>query len=332
MRPLIVCDTLQIELTNFCTLNCSNCTRFCSHVKKPFFMDWDTFKNAIDSLEGYPEAVSKMTGKPVGPRIGFQGGEVLFHPQFEKFCEYAHSKFPKEQMGLWTTFPESKKHYREIICEVFGNVFLNSHERDDIFHHPFSVSCEEMFEDKTEMWARIDNCWAQLSWSPCANPKGGYACEMMGSFAMLFDDGNTAWKIEPGWWRRMPWDFKEQIEHFCPKCGGPSCLQKRASIEKKDDVSPGMLERLKKINSKRIEKGDYVVSDLKPGDPRKLKEMAAYKDFAYRNAIATRYGMFLTINEQGFWTPHLRKHKGERDFVEAKPIYEIFKERWAQHA
>ena len=34
--------------------------------------------------------------------------------------------------------------------------------------------------------------------------------------------------------------------------------------------------------------------------------MAAYKDFDYRNRIARRYGMFLTINEKGFWRPHLR--------------------------
>ena len=43
---------IQIDITNACFHRCSNCTRFCGHHKKPFFMDFETFKRAVDSFEG----------------------------------------------------------------------------------------------------------------------------------------------------------------------------------------------------------------------------------------------------------------------------------------
>ena len=33
---------IQIDITNACTFNCSNCTRFCGQHPKPFFMDFET--------------------------------------------------------------------------------------------------------------------------------------------------------------------------------------------------------------------------------------------------------------------------------------------------
>jgi len=33
--------------------------------------------------------------------------------------------------------------------------------------------------------------------------------------------------------------------------------------------------------------------------------MAAYKDLDYRDKIAARYGMYLTITPDGFWEPHM---------------------------
>ncbi len=330
LRDILSMDTVQIETCTTCRFDCANCSRFRKHYPE-WIMPLDQFKQAVDSLEGYPEYASEMQGKkPIGPYIGMTGGDPVLHPQFEEMCEYLRSKFPKEQCGLWTTLPPGKEEYREIICDTFHSIFVNDHSREDIEHHPFLCSIEEFETNPIHMWCRINNCWAQHSWSASINPKGAWFCEMAGAQAMLVD-GDGGWPVKKGWWVKMPWDFKSQVEKYCPHCGGPSMLQRRSSKDKVDDISPKNLERLRG-RSKKIQEGRYVISDLKPVDPRKLKEMAAYKDFAYRNAIATRYGMFLTINEQGFWTPHLRKHKGERDFVEAKPIYEIFKERWAQHA
>ena len=67
---------IQIDITNACPKRCSNCTRFCGHHQKPFFMDFETFKKAVDSMKGF------------GGIVGIMGGEPTIHPEFENFLEY----------------------------------------------------------------------------------------------------------------------------------------------------------------------------------------------------------------------------------------------------
>jgi hypothetical protein len=290
MRSMMDMDTVQIEITNACTMRCSNCTRFCGH-QLPYFMKFDVFKTAIDSMVEYP----KMTG--------FMGGEPLLHPMFKEFCEYAGSKIPPAQLGLWTALPKGYEDYREIIVKTFKHIFINDHTRDDILHHPVLVAVEEAIPDKDDMFVVIDRCWAQESWSASINPKGAYFCEIAASMSVLFS-GSNGWDVKPRWWLRTPKDFKEQIEEFCPRCGFSLPLRLRSSREMVDDISLGNLERLKG-KSIKIDKGEYVVHDLKlEKDPR---PMAMYKDTGYRNEIAKRYGMFLVVNDQMFWTPYLYK-------------------------
>ena len=106
MRNIIDRDTAQIEITNTCMNACSNCTRFCGLFKKPYFMSFKQFKEAVDSFEGFPKMV------------GIMGGEPLLHPEFKKFCKYALSKKPKEQLLLESFFsfipPSIKKPNRKL--------------------------------------------------------------------------------------------------------------------------------------------------------------------------------------------------------------------------
>jgi len=290
MRSMVSMDTVQIEITNHCVLSCSNCTRFVPHIKKPFYMDFEFFKKAVDSMIGYPKMV------------GIQGGEPLLHPDFEKMCDYLHEKIPYEQCGLWTTLPKGFEHHREVICRTFKHIFVNDHSRDDIYHHPPLVAIQEVETDKNRMWQFIDTCWAQMSWSASINPTGAFFCEIAASMNMLMGGENPGWPVEPGWWWRIPKDFGSQMEAYCPTCGFPSKVARRASVEKVDDISPANLEWLKGYSKNP---GRFVVHDLVKSDCQ--EEMAKYKDFDYRNAIAKRYDMFLTINDQHFWTAHLRK-------------------------
>ena len=81
-------------------------------------------------------------------------------------------------------------------------------------------------------------------------------------------------------------------------------LKKRASIEKVDDISPGMLMLLKD-SSPKIKAGKYEIHNLQPCQDN--RPMASYKDEKYRDKIAARYGMFLMPNDLCFQTPHLSK-------------------------
>lgn len=296
MRSIISMDTVQIELTNLCRNSCSNCTRFAGH-REPYFMSLDQFKVAVDSMVAYP----KMTG--------IQGGEPLLHPDFEAMCNYLHEKIPYEKCGLWTTLPEGFSHYREAICRTFKHIFINDHSRPDIMHHPPLVSVEEMYPDKKQMWVVIDQCWAQASWSASIYPNGAWFCEIAGSMSMLFkEEERKGWTVEPDWWWRIPADFKEQMEMFCPRCGFPCKVNRRSSADGIDDISQKNYDRLKDISGK-IKRGKYEIYDFeKTTEEMSCARLAAYKDTEYRNAIAARYGIFTYVNDQSFWTPVLLKN------------------------
>jgi hypothetical protein len=273
-------------------------------------MDFEFFKTAVNSMIDYPKMV------------GFQGGEPLLHPDFEKMCEYARARIHPDKLGLWTTLPAGFEKHREVICDTFGNIFINDHSRDDIFHHPALVAIQEVIPDKNKMWHCVDHCWAQMSWSASINPKGAFFCEIAASLANLFDEGG-GWSVEPGWWHRIPKDFTSQMEQFCPRCGFAAPLGRRSSNDIIDDISQGNFDRLKMMSPK-IARGEYKIHDL--STTSEPEQLAAYKDFDYRNEIAHRYGMFLYVNKRDFWTPVLVE---KFDTAPRKSIMEMLKEKYA---
>lgn len=295
MRPLLNMDTIQIEITDACINSCSNCTRFCGH-RSPFFMDLDFFKKSINTMCNYP----KMTG--------IMGGEPLLHPKFKEICEYAQTVLPPERLGLWTCLPPGKEHLREVICKTFGHIFINDHVLDCIYHAPILVASEEIISDRKKLFYIIDSCWIQNSWSACINPNGAFFCEIAGAMSILFD-GPKGWEIENEWWARIPKDFTSQVEEWCPKCGAAMPLPRRSSLDGRDDISPGNLKRLIACGSRKITKGDYVVSDLQLiQNVDDHYPMAAYKDIVTRQMAADRYGIILYHNEMNFLSPILRKN------------------------
>lgn len=320
-------NTIQVELTSACVKRCSNCTRFSGTKPQEFFLTEDQFRAAIDSLVGYSELPHAM--------VGFMGGDPLLHPQFVEFCDYALSKIPREKLGLWSTFPDAPKYrgYAETICKTFGNILLNDHSRDDILHAPVLMASEEYFRkacgcitntgavvascqqchglgtitDDLELFAAVDHCWVQESWSSSINPKGAWFCEVAAALSDLFD-GPEGWPVEPGWWKRTPKDFQAQMDWACRKCGAALPLERvRNSQDNRDDVSPGNLERLKAMKSRKVARGEVAVREEFKFDQKLIEggtyPYQSYKEFAYRQGIASRYGIKLIMNARGYWEP-----------------------------
>lgn len=69
---------------------------------------------------------------------------------------------------------------------------------------------------------------------------------------MLFD-GPGGWSITPGWWKRTPDDFSDQL-HWCEMCGAALDTIPRDANESIDDVSPEMFELLKSVHSPKLQK------------------------------------------------------------------------------
>lgn len=268
---------IQIDITNACIHKCSNCTRFCGHHKKPFFMDWETFQKAADSFEGYKGTV------------GIMGGEPTLHPQFERFVRYAqeHPYFPKgknlllkptrefmqvvgrmEQSltyistehgvkrpvvngwGLWSALSGQYREHYELIQDTFNMQALNDH-KNIMYHSPVLIRRQDLNIPDEEWFHIRDNCWAQDAWSATITPKGAFFCEIAGALDMLFD-GPGGWPIEPGWWKRTPDQFGDQLK-WCELCGICINTFTRDANEEMDDMSPWYYQKLRELGSPKVQ-------------------------------------------------------------------------------
>lgn len=277
---------IEIDITNACDKRCSNCTRVCGHHKKPFFMDFDTFKRAVDSLEGYQGIRSIM------------GGEPTLHPEFERFIRYLGSKFPERENpyvypqkdfikkvhrvelgnlevindgverigivgpGMFSNMGASYKKHYEIISDILPFQGLNDH-MNPVYHQSALITRKELGITDDEWVKMRDKCWIQNEWSAGITPKGCFFCEVAGVLDMLLD-GPGGWPIEPGWWKRTPEEFGDQL-HWCELCGFALNTFTRDSAEEIDDISPEWYERLKKLDSPKLKSGRVNVVKIENG-------------------------------------------------------------------
>ncbi len=280
---------IQIDITNACPHTCSNCTRFCGHHEKTFFMDFADFKQAVDSLEDY-EGI-----------VGVIGGEPTLHPEFEKFCDYIREKRltekvlairePVEDMqtyilnhmwhknakaGLWSSLVNSYYKNFEAINDTFKTQLLNDHN-NTCMHQALLMPRKELGIGDEEWLKKRDACWIQNTWSATITPKGAFFCEVAGSLDMLFH-GPGGWKVEPGWWKREPKDFEDQL-HWCEMCSGCLDVPQRISNDKRDDVTPGIYKKLKSINSPKVKRDLCIVHDPKDYDKTKYHTFTGDNDY-----------------------------------------------------
>ncbi|MBR1647160.1 MAG: hypothetical protein IJ685_10340 [Selenomonadaceae bacterium] len=261
---------IQIDITNACVHSCSNCTRFCGHHKKPFFMDFETFKHAVDSLKDFPNMV------------GIIGGEPTLHPEFEKFVNYlrdsrigvnkrykilrkpvsnmlkyiyTYLQHADVKLGLWSSLNEGYYKHFEVINDSFPTQFLNDH---DIAcqHQALLMPRKEPGISDDELIKKRDACWIQNTWSATITPKGAFFCEVAGALDMLFD-GPGGWQVEPNWWKRSVKDFWDQLP-WCELCSGCLDVPQRISNDERDDMTPEIYDPLKRMGSPKIKRGKFV--------------------------------------------------------------------------
>ncbi len=290
---------IQIDITNACPHKCANCTRFNGHHKKPFFMEVDQVKKAIASLEGYQGMV------------GIMGGEPTLHPDFagiaahvqkvvpenikphkrryqplEDFGKYRNANLAsmKRKRGLWTSLGKKYYEHYELIQNTFSYQCINDHAHNGR-HMALLLSRKELGIPDEDWFMYRNNCWLQREWSGSITPKGAFFCEVAGALDMLFD-GPGGWPVEPGWWKRKPKDFGSQLE-WCELCSACLPVPSRVAASGIDDVSPGILERLKAIDSPKVRQGKVHVFDCAGYDAQKYavnKACEPYLDEATGNA------------------------------------------------
>lgn len=253
MIPIYRMAVMQIEILNACNLQCSNCTRFVGHHKKPFIMDTETFKRALDSLEGWPN------------QIGIMGGEPTMHPQFKEICEILQEKVPdKSKRSLWTNGLRYKE-YEDLIKETFDmkNILYNEHIDTDVgWHQSLLLAATDIVEDKELMWRLIGNCWVQWRWAASITPKGGFFCEVAAAQDHLFD-GPGGYPLEKGWWKKNPNEFLDQVERYCVNCSAAIPMKRQSAHDDFDRISPSIAKKLEEAGSPKFLRGKYELVDWK---------------------------------------------------------------------
>jgi len=254
MKPIYQSWLIQIEITNACTFKCANCTRCVGHHTKPYFMDLATVEKAVDSLKGY------LDWKIKGGKVGIMGGEPTLHRNFREICEMLQRKVPANKCALWTSGHKWGE-YKKTIEKTFRDcVLYNDHTGPAQKHQPVLVAIEEVVPNRKLMWELIDNCWIQQQWSASITPKGGFFCEVAAALDLAFD-GPGGYPLEDGWWNKTPEQFRDQVERYCPMCSGALPMLPHSISEGKDFISPKNYERLLKLKSPKILRGEYEIYD-----------------------------------------------------------------------
>ena len=253
MIPIYRMPVIQIEITNGCSLQCSQCTRFVGHYRKPFFMDLAMVEKAIKSLDGFPN------------RIGIMGGEPTLHPQFKEICQLMQKYVPnRRQRELWTNGLKWAE-YEAVIKETFDEdlIIYNDHKDKEVgLHQPLLVAAEEILDDRELMWRLIGNCWVQWRWAASITPKGGFFCEVAAAQDQLFN-GPGGYAPEKGWWDKNPNEFMDQVKRYCPRCSGAIPMERVSSHASYDLISKKNAELLKNHCSPKLLRGDYKIFDKK---------------------------------------------------------------------
>jgi hypothetical protein len=131
------------------------------------------------------------------------------------------------------------------------------------YHQPGLFSRKDLGIPDDEWFKLRDACWLQNEWSATITPKGAFYCEVAGALDMLFD-GSGGWPIEPGWWKRAPEDFGDQL-HWCELCGFALDTFFRNSEEAIDDVSPTLYEMLKTVRSPKLKANRINLIEIEDG-------------------------------------------------------------------
>ncbi len=266
---------IHIEITNACNLECSNCTRFVGHHKKPFFMDLATFSKAANSLVSFPGMV------------GIMGGEPTSHPKFLEILEiYSTIITQKKRRALWTNGYKYDQ-YKEQIEEVFlkENIIYNDHNPEVAdYHQPLLVASKDVVPDYEERKKLIDNCWVQRRWSASITPKGAFFCEVAAAQDHL-TNGPGGWPLSSDWWDKRPSEFQDQVERYCHNCSACIPMNKVSAYDGFDYASKSMIKILEESGSPRFKRGHVIpvhdellcssyedAENVRPWEHRSLKD------------------------------------------------------------
>ncbi|MBJ6727559.1 radical SAM protein [Geomesophilobacter sediminis] len=317
MKPVREKKVVQIEITNACVNQCSNCSRFVGHHRAPYFMEFKVVERAIDSLLDFPGGV------------GIMGGEPTLHPRFVEICALVRKMLPPDRRFLWTSGHNWGK-YRGVIRKTFGsNVIYNDHRDVTQKHHPMLLSISDVIDDPASVARLLARCWVDQRWSAAINPKGCFFCEIAAAMDVLFD-GPGGLLIERGWWKKDPAAFQDQQDRYCLHCGASVPYAPATLAEGHDVVSETNYRKLLHVESPKAKKGKVqVVSEkLSPGAVKSAEEWEPWNHLGVMKEEGTGKGDAALYGRFHGWLYQTRKELIEKSKVLRKVDFVVLRVLW----
>jgi hypothetical protein len=252
MQPIPKAWCVQIDITNHCSRACLYCSRYNRHLRRDQrkHMTLPQIARALDSLKTWPN------------KIGIIGGEPLLHPEFSRICERILATYPPDKMGLWTSGGNNYQSLVPLIKQTFGFVAYNEHNEQQLRtckHQPLTVAIKDVIKDEALRKTLIDDCWVQRTWCPTINHFGAYFCEVAAAQDVLLNEGRNAWPVEPGWWKRQPGQFSDQVERFCDNCGMAIPMERELIQCHTQKFSPSLLNLFREKQLNRVADPDVAL-------------------------------------------------------------------------
>lgn len=244
---------LQIWVTRACDKACFNCTQGSNLAGKPSMITVDQYAQALDSLQGYSGVVGMFGGNPAihphfselcttlrgswvpweqrglwcnHPKNKGADMRVTFNPRFSNLNVHLDREAYDQFVSQWPDCRQEVKGLDPSWAEAKGRP---NHIVGDARHSPPFVGMLDVIESEEERHDLISRCDVNQNWSAITcvvrGELRGFFCEIAGAMAMLHQNDPT-WpdlgvKIEPGWWKRSMEEFKDQVRHYCHRCGIP---------------------------------------------------------------------------------------------------------------
>jgi hypothetical protein len=239
-------------------------------------MPLEQIGKALDTLKTWPT------------KIGIIGGEPLLHPEFARMCELIRGKFPSTKMGLWTSGGRNYQELLPLINRTFGFVAFNEHNEEQLRtcrHQPLTIAIKDVIPDEYLRKTLIDDCWVQRTWCPTINHFGAYFCEVAAAQDVLLNEGENAWPVEPGWWKKAPVQFKDQVDKFCDNCGMAIPMERELIRKKTEKFSTSLLKEFRKKNLMKVADNDVELFEYQFTKDEIIKNIRTWTPGNYRGDL-----------------------------------------------
>lgn len=257
-------QVIEVVVTSYCDLHCSNCTELLDLREKRHHMSLANIERALVVLADWVRSPGRADRV-----VGCFGGNACTRKDFPEVAALWKRYIPKRNAGLWTN---NLFGHGDVARECFGYWNFVVHGNDaaaaemraavpmaqvhgiakGAWHGSILTAIRDFVgkpegpRDEAEMWSMIAGCDIGTKWSGAIAEKrdgslGFWHCEVASSMSRLPGMESLealALPVEPGCWARPIGDFAEQIREACTRCGVPLRLKGHRDHEDTDDVSP----------------------------------------------------------------------------------------------